>query len=203
MRREDPGAQHGARRERCHGGGAVGAAAAAGGRRVRGPSGEVRLVSAGPPPRASPRGSRPSHAARPRRRQQYVGKLKFASLEAAQGSKKLLVGTEKNVVAALNSRSGEIREWGGGCRAGGARGGPAVLLRATALGRRGVGVGKELRDPPTRPAAPLSAALNVCRDGDPTPPCAAVPAHHCSFRGEIVPQIQSAPPTIGSEDAAL
>uniref|UniRef100_A0A669QX33 ER membrane protein complex subunit 1 n=1 Tax=Phasianus colchicus TaxID=9054 RepID=A0A669QX33_PHACC len=41
-------------------------------------------------------------------RQQYVGKLKFASLEAAQGSKKLLVGTEKNVVAALNSRSGEI-----------------------------------------------------------------------------------------------
>lgn len=58
-----------------------------------------------------------------------MGKLKFASLEAAQGSKKLLVGTEKNVVAALNSRSGEIREWGGGCRAGGARGGPAVLLR--------------------------------------------------------------------------
>uniref|UniRef100_A0A663NF79 EMC1 first beta-propeller domain-containing protein n=1 Tax=Athene cunicularia TaxID=194338 RepID=A0A663NF79_ATHCN len=44
------------------------------------------------------------------RRQQYVGKLKFASLEAAQGSKKLIVATEKNVVAALNSRSGEIRE---------------------------------------------------------------------------------------------
>ncbi|OXB77273.1 UNVERIFIED_CONTAM: hypothetical protein H355_002265 [Colinus virginianus] len=41
-------------------------------------------------------------------RQRYVGKLKFASLEAAQGSKKLLVGTEKNVVAALNSRSGDI-----------------------------------------------------------------------------------------------
>uniref|UniRef100_A0A8C2U505 ER membrane protein complex subunit 1 n=1 Tax=Coturnix japonica TaxID=93934 RepID=A0A8C2U505_COTJA len=41
-------------------------------------------------------------------RQQYVGKLKFASLEASQGSKKLLVGTEKNVVAALNSRSGDI-----------------------------------------------------------------------------------------------
>ncbi|XP_054250881.1 ER membrane protein complex subunit 1 isoform X1 [Indicator indicator] len=41
-------------------------------------------------------------------RQQYVGKLKFASLEASQGSKKLIVATEKNVVAALNSRSGEI-----------------------------------------------------------------------------------------------
>uniref|UniRef100_A0A8C5U4P8 ER membrane protein complex subunit 1 n=1 Tax=Malurus cyaneus samueli TaxID=2593467 RepID=A0A8C5U4P8_9PASS len=43
-----------------------------------------------------------------RRRQQYVGKLKFASLEASQGSKKLVVATEENVVAALNSRSGEI-----------------------------------------------------------------------------------------------
>ncbi|XP_053136580.1 ER membrane protein complex subunit 1 [Hemicordylus capensis] len=41
-------------------------------------------------------------------RQQYVGKLKFASLEATQGSKKLIVATEKNVVAALNSRTGEI-----------------------------------------------------------------------------------------------
>ncbi|OXB64397.1 hypothetical protein ASZ78_009980 [Callipepla squamata] len=41
-------------------------------------------------------------------RQRYVGKLKLASLEAAQGSKKLLVGTEKNVVAALNARSGDI-----------------------------------------------------------------------------------------------
>lgn len=136
VRLEAPGAQRGARRERCHGGGAVGAAAAAaaaaGGRRVRGPSREVRLVSAEPTPRAFPCGSRPSHAARPRRRQQYVGKLKFASLEAAQGSKKLLVGTEKNVVAALNSRSGEIREWGGGGRARDAQGGPAVLLRAAA-----------------------------------------------------------------------
>lgn len=47
-----------------------------------------------------------------RRRQQYVGKLKFASLEASQGSKKLVVATEENVVAALNSRSGEIRECG-------------------------------------------------------------------------------------------
>lgn len=40
-----------------------------------------------------------------------MGKLKFASLEASQGSKKLVVATEENVVAALNSRSGEIREW--------------------------------------------------------------------------------------------
>ncbi|RLV93163.1 hypothetical protein DV515_00013511 [Chloebia gouldiae] len=45
-------------------------------------------------------------------RQQYVGKLKFASLEASQGSKKLVVATEENVVAALNSRSGEICECG-------------------------------------------------------------------------------------------
>ncbi|XP_060114778.1 ER membrane protein complex subunit 1-like [Heteronotia binoei] len=41
-------------------------------------------------------------------RQQYVGKLKFASLEASQGSKKLIVATEKNVMAAFNSRTGEI-----------------------------------------------------------------------------------------------
>ncbi|XP_007436303.1 ER membrane protein complex subunit 1 [Python bivittatus] len=42
------------------------------------------------------------------RRQQYVGKLKFAFLEAFPASKKLIVATEKNVVAALNSRTGEI-----------------------------------------------------------------------------------------------
>lgn len=53
--------------------------------------------------------SPPARVSSPRR-QQYVGKLKFASLEASQGSKKLIVATEKNVVAALNSRSGEIRE---------------------------------------------------------------------------------------------
>ncbi|CAI5783007.1 ER membrane protein complex subunit 1 [Podarcis lilfordi] len=41
-------------------------------------------------------------------RQQYVGKLKFASLEASQGSRKLIVATEKNVMAALNSRTGDI-----------------------------------------------------------------------------------------------
>uniref|UniRef100_A0A670J8L1 ER membrane protein complex subunit 1 n=1 Tax=Podarcis muralis TaxID=64176 RepID=A0A670J8L1_PODMU len=42
------------------------------------------------------------------RRQQYVGKLKFASLEAWQGSRRLIVATEKNVMAALNSRTGDI-----------------------------------------------------------------------------------------------
>ncbi|XP_064137451.1 ER membrane protein complex subunit 1 isoform X3 [Loxodonta africana] len=41
-------------------------------------------------------------------RQQFVGKLKFASLEFSPGSKKLIVATEKNVIAALNSRTGEI-----------------------------------------------------------------------------------------------
>uniref|UniRef100_A0A670JBL6 ER membrane protein complex subunit 1 n=1 Tax=Podarcis muralis TaxID=64176 RepID=A0A670JBL6_PODMU len=41
-------------------------------------------------------------------RQQYVGKLKFASLEAWQGSRRLIVATEKNVMAALNSRTGDI-----------------------------------------------------------------------------------------------
>lgn len=38
-----------------------------------------------------------------------MGKLKFAFLEASPASKKLIVATEENVVAALNSRSGEIR----------------------------------------------------------------------------------------------
>ncbi|CAI9157349.1 unnamed protein product [Rangifer tarandus platyrhynchus] len=41
-------------------------------------------------------------------RQQYVGKLKFASLEFSPGSKKLAVAIEKNVIAALNSWTGEI-----------------------------------------------------------------------------------------------
>ncbi|XP_042333908.1 ER membrane protein complex subunit 1 isoform X2 [Sceloporus undulatus] len=41
-------------------------------------------------------------------RQQFVGKLRFASLESSQGSKKLIAATEKNVVAALNSRTGDI-----------------------------------------------------------------------------------------------
>ncbi|XP_063173754.1 ER membrane protein complex subunit 1-like isoform X2 [Candoia aspera] len=41
-------------------------------------------------------------------RQQYVGKLKFAFLEASPASKKLIVATEKNVAAALSPRTGEI-----------------------------------------------------------------------------------------------
>ncbi|KAM8927358.1 ER membrane protein complex subunit 1 isoform 2-T2 [Pelodytes ibericus] len=41
-------------------------------------------------------------------RQQYVGRLKFASLESGQGAKKLIAVTEKNVIGALNSRTGEI-----------------------------------------------------------------------------------------------
>ncbi|XP_078001773.1 ER membrane protein complex subunit 1 isoform X2 [Phascolarctos cinereus] len=41
-------------------------------------------------------------------RQQYVGKLKFASLECAPGLKKMVVATEENVIAALNSRTGAI-----------------------------------------------------------------------------------------------
>uniref|UniRef100_G3W3B0 ER membrane protein complex subunit 1 n=1 Tax=Sarcophilus harrisii TaxID=9305 RepID=G3W3B0_SARHA len=41
-------------------------------------------------------------------RQQYIGKLKFASLECAPGSKKMVVATEENVIAALNSRTGAI-----------------------------------------------------------------------------------------------
>uniref|UniRef100_A0A8C5WC71 ER membrane protein complex subunit 1 n=1 Tax=Leptobrachium leishanense TaxID=445787 RepID=A0A8C5WC71_9ANUR len=43
-----------------------------------------------------------------RRRQQYVGRLKFASLESGQGAKKLIAVTEKNVIVALNSRTGDI-----------------------------------------------------------------------------------------------
>ncbi|XP_063292292.1 ER membrane protein complex subunit 1 [Pelobates fuscus] len=41
-------------------------------------------------------------------RQQYVGRLKFSSLESGQGAKKLIAVTEKNVITALNSRTGDI-----------------------------------------------------------------------------------------------
>ncbi|XP_069466496.1 ER membrane protein complex subunit 1 [Ambystoma mexicanum] len=41
-------------------------------------------------------------------RQQYVGKVKFASLESSLGAKKLIVATEKNVIAAINSRNGDL-----------------------------------------------------------------------------------------------
>ncbi|XP_066462451.1 ER membrane protein complex subunit 1 [Eleutherodactylus coqui] len=41
-------------------------------------------------------------------RQQYVGRMKFAALESGQGAKKLIAATEKNIVVALNSRTGDI-----------------------------------------------------------------------------------------------
>uniref|UniRef100_H3BIS7 ER membrane protein complex subunit 1 n=1 Tax=Latimeria chalumnae TaxID=7897 RepID=H3BIS7_LATCH len=43
------------------------------------------------------------------RRQQYVGKLRFAHLDTAtQAAKKLLVATEKNVIASLNAKTGGL-----------------------------------------------------------------------------------------------
>ncbi|KAG8431720.1 hypothetical protein GDO86_020301 [Hymenochirus boettgeri] len=41
-------------------------------------------------------------------RQQYVGRLQFASLESGLGAKKLIVATDKNIIAALNSRTGDL-----------------------------------------------------------------------------------------------
>ncbi|KAM4704306.1 ER membrane protein complex subunit 1 [Rhinophrynus dorsalis] len=41
-------------------------------------------------------------------RQQYVGRLKFATLESGLGAKKLIAASEKNVIVALNSRTGDI-----------------------------------------------------------------------------------------------
>ncbi|XP_053546268.1 ER membrane protein complex subunit 1 [Bombina bombina] len=41
-------------------------------------------------------------------RQQYVGRLKFAALESGLGAKKLIAVTEKNIIAALNSRTGDL-----------------------------------------------------------------------------------------------
>lgn len=58
------------------------------------------------------------------RRQQYVGRLKFASLESGQGAKKLIAATEKNIIVALNSRTGDICE----CTAAAGRLYRAVLL---------------------------------------------------------------------------
>jgi hypothetical protein len=45
------------------------------------------------------------------RRQSYVGKLKFAHLDAASTIKKVFVATEENVVAALNLKSGKFRQF--------------------------------------------------------------------------------------------
>ncbi|XP_075696636.1 ER membrane protein complex subunit 1 isoform X2 [Rhinoderma darwinii] len=41
-------------------------------------------------------------------RQQYVGRFRFAALESGQGAKKLIAATEKNIIVALNSRTGDI-----------------------------------------------------------------------------------------------
>ncbi|KAM9299129.1 ER membrane protein complex subunit 1 [Gastrophryne carolinensis] len=41
-------------------------------------------------------------------RQQYVGRLRFAVLESGLGAKKLIAATDNNVIAALNSRNGEL-----------------------------------------------------------------------------------------------
>eukprot|EP00079_Xenopus_tropicalis_P031908 XP_017945679.1 PREDICTED: ER membrane protein complex subunit 1 isoform X1 [Xenopus tropicalis] len=41
-------------------------------------------------------------------RQQFVGRIKFASLESGLGAKKLIAATDKNIIAALNSRTGDL-----------------------------------------------------------------------------------------------
>uniref|UniRef100_A0A3B3SK63 EMC1 first beta-propeller domain-containing protein n=1 Tax=Paramormyrops kingsleyae TaxID=1676925 RepID=A0A3B3SK63_9TELE len=42
-------------------------------------------------------------------RQQYIGKVRFAYFDTqSQASKKLLLATEQNVVASLNSRTGDL-----------------------------------------------------------------------------------------------
>ncbi|XP_046465087.1 ER membrane protein complex subunit 1 isoform X1 [Neodiprion pinetum] len=41
-------------------------------------------------------------------RQNYVGKIKFASFDTVSAAKKIIVATEENVVAALNLKSGQI-----------------------------------------------------------------------------------------------
>lgn len=46
------------------------------------------------------------------RRQQYVGKVRFAHFDThVQSSKKVLLATEKNVFASLNTRTGELCEY--------------------------------------------------------------------------------------------
>lgn len=46
------------------------------------------------------------------RRQQYVGKVRFCHFDAhMQSSKKVLLATESNVFAALNTRTGEVCEY--------------------------------------------------------------------------------------------
>lgn len=46
------------------------------------------------------------------RRQQYVGKVRFSSFDThLQGAKKVLLATENNVFAALNTRTGDLCEY--------------------------------------------------------------------------------------------
>lgn len=46
------------------------------------------------------------------RRQQYVGKVRFSYFDThVQGTKKVLLATENNVFAALNTRTGDLCEY--------------------------------------------------------------------------------------------
>lgn len=40
------------------------------------------------------------------RKQNYVGRVKYASFDAVSTAKKIIVATEENVIAALNLKSG-------------------------------------------------------------------------------------------------
>ena len=46
------------------------------------------------------------------RRQQYVGKVRFSYFDThVQGTKKVILATENNVFAALNTRTGDLCEY--------------------------------------------------------------------------------------------
>lgn len=50
------------------------------------------------------------------RRQQFVGEVRFALFDShSQASKKLLVATEKNIFASINSRTGELCKYSPSC----------------------------------------------------------------------------------------
>jgi hypothetical protein len=42
-----------------------------------------------------------------RRRQRYIGKIRFAAFDAVSGTKRILVATEQNVIAALHPKNGK------------------------------------------------------------------------------------------------
>jgi len=42
------------------------------------------------------------------RRQRYIGKIRFAAFDAVSGTKKILIATEQNVIAALHPKNGLI-----------------------------------------------------------------------------------------------